>query len=76
MSFRMGILIGLAVGYVLGARAGVERYEQLRRRVATVRRHPALAQLTHDGVGFTDAVRLGLATGLESGSRLLRRRSG
>ncbi len=76
MSFRMGILIGLGVGYVLGARAGVERYEQLGRWVAALRRHPALAQLARDGAGFTDAIRLGLAAGLESGSRLLRRGGG
>jgi membrane protein YqaA with SNARE-associated domain len=29
MRFRLGILIGGAVGYVLGAKAGTERYEQI-----------------------------------------------
>jgi hypothetical protein len=29
MKFRMGIVIGLAVGYILGAKAGTKRYEQL-----------------------------------------------
>jgi hypothetical protein len=28
---RWGLLIGLAIGYVLGARAGRERYEQIKR---------------------------------------------
>ena len=28
---RLGLLIGLAIGYVLGSRAGRERYEQIRR---------------------------------------------
>ena len=30
MRFRMGLLVGFGVGYYLGARAGRERYEQLR----------------------------------------------
>ena len=29
MKFRMGLVIGLGVGYVLGAKAGRERYEQI-----------------------------------------------
>jgi len=31
MRFKAGLVVGLGVGYVLGARAGRERYEQLRR---------------------------------------------
>ena len=31
MSGRLGFLIGFGAGYVLGAKAGTERYEQLRR---------------------------------------------
>lgn len=29
--FRMGLIIGAAIGYVLGTRAGRERYEQISR---------------------------------------------
>lgn len=29
MRFRSGLFIGLAIGYVLGARAGRERYERI-----------------------------------------------
>ena len=29
MRFRTGLIIGLAVGYLLGTRAGRERYEQI-----------------------------------------------
>jgi len=32
--FRVGLGIGFGVGYYLGARAGHERYEQLRRLIA------------------------------------------
>lgn len=31
MRGRLGVMIGLGAGYVLGAKAGRERYEQLRR---------------------------------------------
>jgi hypothetical protein len=31
MKFRTGLVIGLGVGFVLGARAGRERYDQMRR---------------------------------------------
>ena len=30
MRFRIGLALGLAAGYVLGAKAGRERYEQIR----------------------------------------------
>ena len=29
--FRLGVILGAAIGYVLGTRAGRERYEQIRR---------------------------------------------
>ncbi len=35
-------LLGAAVGYVLGARAGHERYDQLRRAYDRVSDHPAV----------------------------------
>ena len=30
MKFRVGLVVGFAVGYYLGAKAGRERYEQIR----------------------------------------------
>ncbi len=30
MGFRLGLVVGFGVGYVLGARAGRERYEELK----------------------------------------------
>jgi hypothetical protein len=29
MKFRLGLIIGLAIGFLLGTRAGRERYEQI-----------------------------------------------
>jgi hypothetical protein len=37
MKFRFGLIIGLAVGYVLGTRAGYERYQQIQSTWRSVR---------------------------------------
>ena len=37
MSFKTGLLIGLAVGYYLGAKAGRERFEQIDRYIEPIR---------------------------------------
>lgn len=36
------LLLGVAIGYVLGARAGHERYEQLKRAYERLADHPAV----------------------------------
>jgi hypothetical protein len=48
MRFRTGAILGFAVGYYLGAKAGHERYRQLRRiveRVGPVRKVQAAVEL-------------------------------
>ncbi|MFF3762788.1 YtxH domain-containing protein [Streptomyces sp. NPDC001922] len=42
MLYRLTFISGLAVGYVLGARAGRERYEQLRKTAQRVAQNPAV----------------------------------
>lgn len=41
MRFRLGLVSGLATGYYLGARAGRQRYDQINRTVARLRRSDA-----------------------------------
>lgn len=72
MKFKTGLTVGIAIGYVLGARAGRERYEQIKRGAAAAGRHPAVAQLGRQATGLTDLVRTGIAGGLDAGSRSLR----
>jgi hypothetical protein len=72
VKFKSGLTIGLAIGYVLGARAGRERYEQIKRGAVAAREHPAVAQLGQQATGLTDLVRTGIAGGLEAGSQTLR----
>jgi len=37
MSFRSGVVVGLAIGYYFGAKAGRERYEQIERYLEPIR---------------------------------------
>ncbi|MBA3654918.1 MAG: hypothetical protein H0W70_12085 [Actinobacteria bacterium] len=41
MKFRLGLIVGFALGYYLGAMAGRERYEQLNRYLRKARRSDA-----------------------------------
>lgn len=36
------LVLGIAIGYVLGSRAGRERYEQIKRWSSSVADHPAV----------------------------------
>ncbi|MFJ2261398.1 YtxH domain-containing protein [Streptomyces sp. NPDC087844] len=42
MRYRLTFVVGLALGYVLGTRAGRERYEQLRKTARRVSQNPAV----------------------------------
>lgn len=72
MRFRAGLIIGGAIGYVLGARAGRQRYEQILRGWGRVKQHPAFGQLSEQAVGLVDAGRQAVAGGLSAGSKGLR----
>lgn len=66
------MIVGGAIGYVLGARAGRPRYEQIVRASRNLRSHPAFAQLSDQAVGLVDAGRHALAGGLSAGGKGLR----
>jgi len=72
MRFRAGLIVGGAVGYVLGARAGRQRYEQIANAARRLRSHPAVAQLSDQAVGLVDAGRHAAAGGLSAGGKGLR----
>ncbi|POX39498.1 hypothetical protein C3486_17770 [Streptomyces sp. Ru73] len=42
MRYRLTFIAGLAIGYVLGTRAGRERYEQLRKSAQRIAQNPAV----------------------------------
>jgi hypothetical protein len=72
MRFRLGLVVGGAIGYVLGARAGRQRYEQIKRWAGSLRDHPAYLQLKAQAMGVVDLARVGVAEGLRAGSQQLR----
>ncbi|MGW1538686.1 YtxH domain-containing protein [Streptomyces sp. NPDC002309] len=42
MRYRLTFVVGVAVGYVLGTRAGRERYEQLKKTARQIAQNPAV----------------------------------
>ncbi|MFD3438053.1 YtxH domain-containing protein [Streptomyces sp. NPDC058685] len=42
MRYKVTFVVGLAVGYVIGTRAGRERYEQLKKSVRQLSQNPAV----------------------------------
>jgi len=63
---KLSFLVGFGAGYVLGAKAGTERYEQIRRAWEQAKDNPQLqglagmAQARADGVVNSAKARIGL----------------
>lgn len=51
MRGRLGFFVGFGAGYVLGAKAGKERYEQLRRLYENLQDSPAFRRATNRARG-------------------------
>jgi hypothetical protein len=46
MRFKSGFLVGLSAGYVLGTKAGQERYQQIVDAAGRLRENPSVQRLT------------------------------
>lgn len=46
MRFRLGFVTGMATGYYLGAKAGRQRYDQINRTIAKIKRSEAYEEVT------------------------------
>lgn len=55
MAFRTGLLIGFGVGYVLGAKAGRERYEQIMEAVHEITTRPEVQDAIAGGRSLMDS---------------------
>jgi len=54
VGFKTGLIIGAAAGYVLGAKAGRERYEQIKEWFGSAVRSEPLAAVIEKGKGLTE----------------------
>lgn len=80
MGFRSGLIVGFAIGYVLGAKAGRERYEELRKAWEEFTGNPAVRDAVNKGKEMVESgVRDGLHAvqgGVEKATEAVRDRLG
>ena len=72
MKFRTGLAIGLGVGYVLGAKAGRERYEQIVSFLDSVGANPVVRTATSIADRTTRPIRRATGNGLVAASAKVR----
>jgi len=54
MGFKTGLIVGFGAGYVLGSKAGRERYEQIMETVNEATARPEVQDLVAKGKGLMD----------------------
>ncbi len=59
MGFKTGFIIGTAAGYVLGAKAGRERYEQIKERFGSAIHSEPVAAVIEKGKGLAEHLPFG-----------------
>jgi hypothetical protein len=55
MKRRTALLMGFVIGYVLGAKAGRKRYEQIRKIVRSVAENPPIKQAIYEAKDLVEA---------------------
>jgi hypothetical protein len=79
MKMRTGLIIGFGAGYVLGTKAGRQRYRQIYRAFRTVAENPPIKRVIEDTKVLTDTstvkARAILAEQLEQASEVIREKA-
>ncbi|MEN8234609.1 MAG: hypothetical protein ABFR89_06755 [Actinomycetota bacterium] len=75
MKFRTGLVLGLGVGYVLGTKAGRERYEQMKSAFDSVRGNEKLQKAASVADRSTAKVRRAAGEGLVVASEKIKERA-
>ena len=75
MKFRTGLAIGLGVGFVLGAKAGRERYDQMKSALDSVRGNEKVQRATAVADRSTVKVRRAAGSGLVTASEKIKERA-
>ena len=68
MRYKATFIVGFAVGFIVGARAGRERYEQIKTVSRKVAEHPAVRKTAQ--TAGQKAVQLGQAAGDKAAARV------
>ena len=80
VKLRTSLLIGFATGYVLGSKAGRERYEQIRKLARTIADNPPIRQVIDEAKGLADTgttkVRTSMSGQLHDAGEMIRDRVG
>ncbi len=79
--YQITFACGLAAGYVLGARAGQDRYEQIMKNARAFAEHPAVRQATQNVQSTAtevakSAARVAASRGRDGLAKMTRRRGG
>jgi hypothetical protein len=72
MKGKLGIAVGLAAGYVLGTRAGRERYQQLTASAKRIADEPSLQRIQEELNGLFGSGGQGQTTSASSGTTVER----
>ena len=75
MKFRTGLAVGIGVGFVLGARAGRERYDQLKNAYNSIRGNETVRKVTSTADRSTAKVRRAAGQGLVTASEKINERT-
>ena len=75
MRFKLGLTIGLMIGFLLGARAGRERYEQIIAAVSKVRSNEQIRDATALAERSTRVPRAAAGRGMVSVAETVRTRA-
>ncbi len=75
MKFRTGLIVGLGVGFVLGSRAGRERYDQMKAALDAVRSNETVQRATAVADRSTVKVRRAAGSGLVTASEKIKERA-
>ena len=75
MKFRTGLVLGLGVGFILGARAGRDRYDQMKAAVDSVRDNDKVRRATAVADRSTVKVRRAAGEGLVTASEKIKERA-
>ena len=75
MKFRLGLIIGLAIGFLAGARAGRERYEQILAVYKAVRSNEQVREATELAERSTRGTRATAGRGMVSVAETVRVRA-